>query len=333
MKKTTMADIARAAGVSKATVSMVLSKKDVSISEETKSKIYKIAKELSYIPNSVARSLSTNKSFTIGIIIPDITNPFFAEISRAVEDSANSRGYNVILCNTDNEIKKERKYIELLISKLVDGVIFISGGNSNRNIEIINNNNIPFVLVDRDIEGDRDDYGVYCSSDDGIKQAVQYLYSTGKRNIVFVEGPAELEISKIRLQDFKRITSEYGLYKKENIFESSFTIEGGMAAVKKIIEEVKDFDSIFFSNDLMAFGGIKALYRMGYRVPEDISVIGFDNIKISEFFEPELTTVSQPIYDMGMEACRLLIDVIDGKDIEEKQVYFNSKLVIRGTTK
>ena len=332
MKKTTMADVAKASGFSKATVSMVLSKKKVNISEETRNKILKISKELHYIPNGAARSLSTNKSRTLGIVVPDITNPFFAEIARAIEDSASSEDYSVILCNTDNEIKKERKYIELLVSKLVDGVIFISGGNSNKNIEIIRDNNIPFILVDRDVKGMLEVNGVYCSSKEGISEVVEYLHSHGKKDIIFVEGPKELEISKARLREYKKYAEAYKLYKPENIIEGDFTIESGMQSINKIIENKLKFDAIFFSNDLMAFGGIKVLNRMGYRIPEDICIIGFDNIKISEIFEPELTTVSQPIYDMGKAGCKLLIDIIEDREITERQIYFKTQLIERDTT-
>ena len=188
MKKITMLDIAKKAGVSKATVSMVLNKRDQSISEETKEKILKLAKELNYIPNSLARGLSTKKTGTIGIILPDITNPFFASIARAIEDGANSLGYNVIFCNTDNEIEKEVEYIKLLISKIVDGVIFIAGGESSSSIEMLKSNNIPFVLVDRYIDNYKDEYGVYLLNEDGVVQGVEYLYNKGNRKIVFVKG-------------------------------------------------------------------------------------------------------------------------------------------------
>lgn len=157
MNNVTMKDIAEMAGVSKATVSMVMNKKDSSISDATRKRVLEIAKKMSYIPNSIARSLSTKKSGTIGIILPDITNPFFSEMARAIEDEAEGLEYNLIICNTDNDIDKEQKYIELLISKLIDGIIFMSGGKSNESITILKKNNIPFVLVDRYIEGYKDE--------------------------------------------------------------------------------------------------------------------------------------------------------------------------------
>lgn len=333
MNKVTIMDIARAAGVSKATVSMILNNKDENLSPETRDRVNSIARELNYIPNSIARSLSTRKSKTIGIILPDIINPFFSEMARAIEDAANDFGYNVIFCNSDNLVEKEEKYVKLLISKLVDGVIFMSGGKSIENIEVLKSNNIPFVLVDRYIEGYRDCHGVFCSNTNGMKKCFEYLYGLGKRRIAFVKGPEDLVVSNRRLKGYVEASKERGIYDESLIFPSDFTIRGGMEATERIIRELKGFDAIMYSNDVMAFGGIKVLYRNGYSVPEDVSITGFDNIQFSEFIEPELTTIAQPIYEMGREACRLLVNVIEGNQIEKKMVYFEAELKVRGTTK
>lgn len=332
MKKATINDIARIAGVSKATVSMVFNNKADSISNETKKKILKIAEELNYIPNSVARSLATNKTFSIGIILPDITNPFFSEIARAIEDEANFLGYNVILCNTDNNVKKEENYIKLLISKLIDGIIFIAGGHSRKSLDLIKENNIPFVLVDRYIEGFENHFGVFCKNYEGVVEGVEYLYSLGKRKIIFVNGPKELEISKQRYEGYKAVMKKYKIFSKDLVFNGDFTLEGGKRVTEVIINKINDFDAIFYSNDVMAFGGMKVLLRNGYKIPENVSIVGFDNVQISEFVEPELTTINQPIYDMGRESCRLLVKVINNEDVPEKTLYFKPKLLIRSTT-
>ena len=331
MNKVTMKDIAEMAGVSKATVSMVMNKKDASISDATREKILKIAKEMSYIPNSIARSLSTKKSGTIGIILPDITNPFFSEMARAVEDEAESLEYNLMICNTDNDIHKEEKYIQLLISKLIDGIIFMSGGKSNENITLLKKNNVPFVLVDRYIDGYKDYYGVFSLNNQGVRNGVRYLYEKGKRKIAFVKGSENLEISTQRLEGYTDEMKNYGLYDEKYIFEGDFNVEGGILATQKIISTFNNLDAIFYSNDMMALGGMKVLLRNGYKIPRDISVVGFDNIQMSSVTEPELTTISQPIYIMGKKACSILIDVINGEIPDDKQIYYETNLIIRGT--
>ncbi|WP_127836643.1 LacI family DNA-binding transcriptional regulator [Clostridium prolinivorans] len=332
MKKITMMDIAKRAGVSKTTVSMVLNKRDESISEETKNKILKLAEELNYIPNSLARGLTINKTSTIGIILPDITNPFFSYIARAIEDAASSFGYNVIFCNTDNKVEKELDYIKLLISKLVDGVIFISGGESRSSIKLLKDNDIPFILVDRYIENFRDEYGVYSLNKEGVIEGIEYLYNKGNRKIVFVKGHENLQISNERLEGYKYAMKKHGIFDENLIFKGNFTIEGGIKATEQILQKVDKIDAIFYSNDIMALGGMKVLLRNNFKIPEDIRIMGFDNIVISEIFEPELTTVSQPIYDMGKKACELLINIINNIEIPSKQIYFKTELIIRKTT-
>lgn len=330
MRKSTLKDIAEAVGVSKATVSMVLNNKEINVSESTREKIFNAAKELNYIPNSVARSLSTKKTETIGIILPDIENPFFSEIARAIEDVANKCNYNVILCNTDNKNDKEEQYIKLLISKLVDGIIFLTGVSKEASIDILKNNNIPFVLVDRYMEKVEEFNGVYCLNEEGVEQGVDYLLQNGKKHIAFVTGPMELSVSKKRLDGYKKSMNKRNIYKDELIFEGDFTTEGGIKVTQDILKSKISVDAIFYGNDAMALGGMKVLLRKGYKIPEDISIIGFDNIRISSFVQPELTTIGQPIYHMGKEACKLLINTIEHKD-EKKQIYFKPELIIRDT--
>lgn len=330
MRKPTLLDIALKAGVSKATVSMVLNKKDGSISEATRKKILDITKELGYIPNSIARSLSTKKSHTIGIVLPDITNPFFSQMARAIEDEANLLNYNVIFCNTDNDSEKEEMNIRLLISKLVDGVILISGGKSIKNISLLKANNVPFVLVDRHIEGYEEEHGVYCRNREGILEGLEFLYAKGKRQIAYVNGNTKYYTFKERLKAYIDFMSDHGIYNSKYVLEGEISLKGGMEATEAILSSLEKVDSILYSNDIMALGGIKVLTRAGYKIKEDIAVMGFDNIQMAEFIEPELTTIAQPIYEMGKASCRLLIDYING-GVKEKQIFFTSKLIVRDT--
>ena len=197
---------------------------------------------------------------------------------------------------------------------------------------MLKSNNIPFVLVDRYIDSYTDEYGVYLLNEDGVIKGVEYLYSKGSRKIAFVKGNESLLISNDRLKGYKYATNMYGIYDEKFIFKGDFNIEGGIKATEAILQELGKVDAIFYSNDIMALGGMKVLLRKGLKIPEDIKIMGFDNIDICEIFEPELTTIAQPIYDMGKESCRLLIDVINGVSVERKQVYFKTELIIRKTT-
>lgn len=330
MKKTTISDIAKETGVSKSTVSLVLNNKPIRVSSKTRESILRTSKELNYIPNAIARSLSTNKTETIGIILPDIVNPFFAEIARAIEDTAGKMNYNVMLCNSDSNIFKEEKYAKLLVSKSVSGSIFISGGDSKRSLEILKTNDIPLVLVDRYVELCEDYSGVFCSNKEGIYEAVNYLYSKNRRNIALVTGTRTLETSKLRLQAFREVTEKFHIYNKNLICEGSYSIEGGVSSTEKLLQSNNRIDSIIYCSDVMAFGGIKVLKRKNFNVPKDVSVIGYDDISLCEYIEPELTTIRQPIYEMGKEACKLLLQLING-ETTHKRIDLKSKLIIRGT--
>jgi LacI family transcriptional regulator len=330
MRKATLLDIAEKANVSKTTVSMVLNNNKINVSDATRQKIYDAVKELNYIPNTVARSLSTRKTETIGIVLPDIENPFFSEMARAIEDTAGKLNYNIMFCNTDNNQDKEEKYVKLLISKLVDGVIFVSGGKSEQNLQILENNNVPFVIVDRYIESSKEYNGVFCDNEEGIRLGVEYLYKNNKKKIAFVTGAQKLMVAKLRLKAFEEVTKDLNIYNEHLIFQGEFTINGGMKATEYIMNSSNTVDAIFYSNDVMALGGLKILTRKGYKIPEDIAIMGYDNINISNLVEPELTTVAQPIYDMGKEACKLLVGLINGARKEEL-VILKPKLVIRGT--
>lgn len=331
MGKVTMKDIAERVGVSKTTISMVINKKDSSISEETKKKIYDAIKETGYIPNSLARGLNTNKSGTIAVIIPDISNPFFSELSRAIEDTANKLGYNMILCNSDNNSEKENRYVQLLISKLIDGVILIPGKDSSESAKLLELNGVPFVFVDRYIEEFEECPGIFFNNKQGIKYGIEYLYKKGKRKIALVSGPKDIIVNKKRIDGYKEIMQKYNIYDESLIFQSEFTLEGGINITNNIIDTKKDIDAIFYSNDIMAIGGMKALKRRKYKIPNDIAIMGFDGIKLSKMVEPELTTIEQPIYNMGKEACKLVVDIINEKEIKNNHIYFEPEIISGGT--
>ena len=314
MRKTTLLDIAKEVNVSKTTVSMVLNNKDNNISKETKEKILKKAKELNYVPNFLAKSLITKKSYSIGVIVPDIQNPFFSEMAKVIEKIAEKSGYSMVLCNTFNSSKKEINHINLLISKSIDGVIIASVSENNEGLKILESNGVPFVVVDRFTKGIDKINGVFCDNKEGIDIGIDFLYKKNKRKIAFVGG------------------NSLNIYNKELKIEEEYSLEGGFNATKKLMDKNIEIDAIFYSSDIMAIGGMKYLVRNGYKIPEDISILGFDNINICSFIEPELTTVAQPISKIG-EAINLLLRLINKEIIENEIIKLNPYLIERGTVK
>ena len=333
MGKVTIKDIANKANVSKTTVSMVLNNKPNNISETTKNKIFEIAKELEYVPNSLARGLSTKKSYTIGVLVPDIQNPFFSEMIKIVENILEKKGYSIIICNSYSSKNRERDNIRLLLSKIVDGVIIAPVDDSDENFSILEKNKVPFIIVDRILEDHEKYNSIFCDNKLGIDIGMDYLYSKGKRNIGFVSGSKDIAVANIRLQSYIEKSKQLQIYNSDFYIQDEFTMEGGFNATKKLLERNKKIDSIFYSSDIMAIGGIKYLLRNGYKIPEDISILGFDNINICSFIEPELTTIAQPIREISIEAANMIIGLIEEEILKKSSKIKKPFLVERATVK
>lgn len=333
MRKTTLLDIAKEVNVSKTTVSMVLNNKDNNISKETKEKILKKAKELNYVPNFLAKSLITKKSYSIGVIVPDIQNPFFSEMAKVIEKIVEKSGYSMVLCNTFNSSNKEINHINLLISKSIDGVIIVPASENNEGLKILESNGVPFVVVDRFVKGIDKINGVFCDNKEGIDLGIDFLYKKNKRKIAFVAGKNGVEPSNIRLNSYIEKVNSLNIYNKELKIEEEYSLEGGFNATKKLMDKNIEIDAIFYGSDIMAIGGMKYLLRNGYKIPEDISILGFDNINICSFIEPELTTVAQPISKIGEEGINLLLKLINEENVENEVIKLNPYLIERGTVK
>ncbi|MPQ43948.1 LacI family DNA-binding transcriptional regulator [Clostridium tarantellae] len=333
MRKITLLDVAKEVNLSKTTVSMVLNNKQINVSDATRKRIFEAAKRLNYIPNSVARSLSTKKSYTIGFIIPDIENPFFSEMAKAIETEAEKHGYSIILCNTFNSGKKEEEYIKLLISKLVDGVILVCGEENNEGMKILEKNKVPFVIVDRRVSSNEIFNEVFCDNKYGIKLGIEYLINKGFKKIAFVGEKKNERFLNSRLEYFKELSKEYNIFNEHLIEKDYFSMEGGIAATERLVHKNLHIEAIFYSSDVMAIGGMKYLLKNGYKIPDDMSILGYDNIGICSFIEPELTTIAQPIYKMGADACSLLINIINDISAEGTIIKLPSYLVERETVK
>lgn len=322
----TIKDIARMAKVSTATVSKVLNGKDQYISQETRKKILDIVEREGYIPNGVAKSLKMKKTKTIGVIMPDVMNPFFAEMARGAEDAAEKKGYTVIICNSDNNKNKEEKYLNMLQEKMVDGIIMTaSEGISSSAIEKCN---IPMVLVDRVLESDKPIGNIAINNVKGTFMATNYLIDKGCKNIGFISSKIVNDLSKDRFEGYKLALKKKGFKVNESkIYLGNFTIETGYNGVQYLFSK-GEVDGICCGNDLIAIGAIRSIKEKGLNIPDDIKVIGFDDISISKYVDPPLTTIRQPIYKMGLEAVNMLISIIEKKSKNMKKV-LNVELVER----
>lgn len=328
LKNSTIKDVAKVAGVSIATVSRTLTGKD-RVSPLLAERVLQAIQELQYQPNDVARALKINESRSIGLIIPDIENPFFPALVRGVQDAAKMHNYAVILCNTDGKTEEEKKYIQFLYSKRVDGIAFTESVDNKKNISLLDSLGIPVVLLDRRVEGMRAS-GVSTDNRLGAFMATQHLLDLGKRRIVFISGPLKLSSGADRAKGYQDALLRYNIqYDKDLACIGAFTYESGYAAVEKLLFSRHKFDAIFASNDMMAIGAIECLNKYGIRVPKDVAVVGFDDIRLAGWYRPLLTTVRQPVYDMGQYAMKLLMEHITGKRINSYEKIFKPELIIR----
>lgn len=305
----TIKDVARRAGVSITTVSHVINETRY-VSEDLTMRVQQAMKELNYRPNSLARSLRSGKSKTIGLVIPDISNLFFAEISRKIEDKGFDNDYSVILCNTDDDAGKESAYIDVLIEKQVDGIIFISAGSEGKNLNAVTETNLPIVLADRDIKNIDADI-VLVNNEDGGYQATKHLISLGFKRIACITGPSMVTPSALRLDGYLKALQESDYEKdRELIRNGDFRYSSGEKAMRELLDLPEPPDAVFVFNDMMALGAMRAINNAGKSIPADIAIVGFDNIPISQSIYPSLTTVAQPIKEMADLLVKILLDRI-----------------------
>lgn len=328
----TIYDVAREAGVAPSTVSYVLNNTK-NVKESTRRKVMDAVEKLNYTPSSIARSLKTKTTSTIGIVLPDISNPFFSEITKGIEDVANEYGYTVFICNTYENIQKEEKYLNTFLSKDIDGLILVSTSTQNFNDM---NLKIPIVAVDRKVAIDSDKCG-YISVDNekGGYDAVYYLMKKTPGKVLVLSGPTYINTYAERLLGCKKAFENNGRsFSDDIVFEvlkDHISIDGGFKMMKGMVEKgiIQPGDGVFATNDLIAIGAIKALQKMGYRVPKDIKIIGFDDIYPSSLITPALTTIAQPKYEMGAEAMKMLYGFIYNEKNMEKTLRLVPELIER----
>lgn len=327
----TMRDVAERAGVSLSTVSHVINETRY-VSAVVRQRVLDAMEALEYRPNELARSLRRGQTNTIGLILPDSSNPYFAEIGQAIEVTAFARGYNVILCNTSNDLTREELYVDVLRNKQVDGIIFVASGDRSESVRELLRSNYPVVLVDRSLKGVELD-AVLVNNYDGGCQAIQHLIDLGHTRIGCVTGPHNLTPSAERITGYRDTLESNGLpYDEALIMPGDFRPNSGYQAATTLLQSDDPPTGIFACNDLMALGVMRAATTLGLRVPDDLSIVGFDNIELASYSIPPLTTVSQPTNEMGRTGVQMLIHRIETNEDPPGSAVLQPELVIRGTT-
>jgi len=301
MKRVTIRDVALQAGVSPATVSRVLNGYDIGhMRPETKARVLRAIEELEYTPVKAARVLRRQRTQTIAVLLPDISNPFFALLARGVESVAFTEGYSTLICDSNHSVEKESRYLDILLAEGVEGIVFIPVGRPDMDrVERLLRRGIKIVVADRRVEGlpvvEADNRG-------GSRELTEYVIGLGYQRVAYIAGPKEVSTAQDRLTGFLEALAEAGL-KPLVVRHGNFTYESGYDHARKILQN-HQVDVIMCGNDLMAIGAIRAAEDKGLRVPEDLGVTGFDHVPWSELMRPKLTTVEIPAYNMGQAAIR-----------------------------
>ncbi|OAB41121.1 LacI family DNA-binding transcriptional regulator [Paenibacillus antarcticus] len=322
---TTIKDIARIAGVSVATVSRVINESGY-VNTDTRKKVEEAIKLMNYSPNEVARSLYKKKSKLIGLLLPDITNPFFPQLARGVEDRLQEHGYRLIFGNSDENEDKELDYIRTFVQNNVIGVI---SSTNFPDSDTYLNLNIPIVFLDRT---SNESPSVYADGREGGRIAAQEIIARGSKHITILQGPAHIKPAQDRFQGAVEVFEELGMT-YHVIQTSSFSyIEAGYWA-KILFEQHLETDGVIASNDIVATAVLQEAHRLGKSVPQDVQIIGYDDIPLSSLLSPSLSTIRQPAYDMGREAGGLLIKLIEQDKVDEKIIQLPVSFVERETTR
>ena len=328
---TTMRDVANHVGVSIATVSHVINNTRY-VSEELRQRIMEAMDELGYQRNALARALRSKQSHTLGVIVPDITNPFFAELTRDIEDIAFAQGFSVILCNSNSDLGKEILHTKHLNEKQVDGVIFVAAGEHSEHIYTLQKRGIATVLIERGGAEDLD--AVLIDNKQGGYKATQHLLELGHRHIACIAGPSKHTLRAHRVTGYRQALQDAGVsVREELIVNGDFTTGGGYQLATELLTAVSPPPTaIFACNDLMAMGAIRAARENGYIVPDDLSVVGFDNISLASVMHPALTTVALPICDLGQTAVHILFRRLKEKNTPIQRQTLDIHLIIREST-
>jgi LacI family transcriptional regulator len=327
----TIKDVAAMAGVSFTTVSHVVNNTRP-VSADVRAKVERAIAQLNYVPSAVARSLKARSTATIGLVVPNSTNPYFAELARGIEDGCAREGYCMFFCNSDDDPAKQRSYLRILQEKRIDGLIIASAGDDAVLASSLADTREPLVIVDRNIEGLAADL-VQIDHERGAYLATRHLLELGHVRIGCITGPVATAVSAMRVHGFIRAMTERGIdIEPTAIVESDFTGEGGQEAAGRLFDTVRP-TAIFACNDMMGIGALRVAAERGIRVPQHCSIIGFDDIELSSYTYPALSTVGQSVRALGEAAAQMLIERISGEmSGPTRRRVITPRLVLREST-
>ncbi|SFB36941.1 transcriptional regulator, LacI family [Lentibacillus halodurans] len=328
----TIYDVAREANVSMATVSRVVNG-NPNVKPVTRKKVLATIQELGYRPNAVARGLASKRTTTVGAIIPDISSIFFAELARGIEDIATMYKYNIILSNSDQNKDKELQLINAMLEKQVDGILFMGGDITNEHVDQFHTSSVPVVVAATNDETNTIP-SVNIDYEAAAFEATSFLLDKGNVNIAFISGVDDTLINQQKYDGYVRAFKEKSVrLNDEYILTGDYSYDSGIEAVNQLLEMNDRPTAVFVASDEMALGVIHGAQDKGYQVPDDLEVFGFDNTRLATMVRPTLSTIVQPMYDIGAVAMRLLTKYMNKEDVEEKKVVLPHRIVERDSTK
>lgn len=329
----TIKEVADQAGVSVATVSRVLNNTGF-VSEDLSKRVREAAENLNYRPSRVAKNLRRQKTDTVGVLVPQLDQPFFSRLTFAIQQMLVERDYYTLVCSTMENLEEEYAYVEKMLEQRVDGMIIVPTGSNAENIERLLTEDVPVVLVDRDVPDIEEIDRVICDNYGGAYRAIQHLLGLGHERIGVIGGPAYSQAIKERLRGVRQALEDAGVrYDVDQFITGGLPqFDLGVTATTELLQQSPRPTAIFALSDITAVGALHAAYELGLEPPYDLSVMGFDNIPLAAYSLPELTTVSQPIDEMGKRASELLISRMADRTIPMRRLVLETELIERKST-
>jgi LacI family transcriptional regulator len=331
MGRPTISDVAKRAGVSKTTVSRLLNGMTDSMRKETRDRILIAIEDLEYRPNAIARSLANSQTNTIGLLISDVENPFYSEVIRGIEEIGLQHGYRVLLCNTDYDLQRGLSFIDSLVHGQVDGALLMSSRMNEALIEPFIEQEVPFILWDWPSDVPEAVAHLNADYQAGIAEAVEHLVKLGHEHIAYLCGTHGLATTDARIDSYLSALDQYHLLDRALIEEGNYKIEGGRYAMQRLLDAYPNVTAVLSANDMTAIGAMQAVKARGLRVPDDISIIGMDDVYLTTLVDPLLSTVALPRLEIGSTAMEMMLSYLedDTKDRVNESRVFSTHLILR----